>query len=288
VNKFRAGLAVVLLLCAIEGSLSPFHESPPRIAGDYRVLKADFHVHMFPGDGSYLSPCDMALDAKRRHLDVVALTPHNLVWTAKLGAWCAKQFGGPLVLVGQEVVTPLFHMLAVGIEAPIDWRNSPRDVIAAIHAQGGVAIAAHPSRYTWSGYDTQALSSLDASEVWRGDCVIQMQSCEEYRAFAKLGHFAAVGDSDLHNAAPLGIFYTYVFVREISQQGVLDALRAQRTVVYDGQNFFGNPELIPLVKSFGDGQPGDSANIESISGRVASLVLLGLLLLGWKRKLTNT
>jgi len=253
------------------------------MAGEYLVLKADFHVHMFPGDGSFLSPCDVALDAKR-HLDVVALTPHNLVWTAKLGAWCAKTFGGPLVIVGQEVVTPYFHMLAVGIDEPIDWHLSARDVITAIHSQGGVAVAAHPGKYAWPSYDARALATLDASEVWRPDCLAQMKSCEEYRAFANLGRFAAVADSDSHNNVPLGIFYTYVFAKELSEQGVLDALRAHRTVVYDGEQYLGNPDFIPFAKTLGDLQSNDPEGAVKISGRIASVALLAMVLLGFRRR----
>ena len=48
----------------------------------------------------------------------------------------------------------------------------------------------------------------------------------------------------------MGLCRTYVFVREASEQGILQALREGHTVVYDGVGaVYGDPALIQLAGS---------------------------------------
>ncbi len=70
----------------------------------------------------------------------------------------SQQSPGPIVIVGQEVTARGFHVIAAGIEERVSWRTSAADVIRAVHAQGGVAIAAHPVRRFWPAWDDEALA----------------------------------------------------------------------------------------------------------------------------------
>src|SRR6185295_4267019 len=58
----------------------------------------------------------------------------------------------------------------------------------------------------------------------------------------------AIGSSDFHGQGRMGMCRTYVFVREASAAGVIEAIRAHRTVVYgfDGQAY-GDPALVALA-----------------------------------------
>src|SRR5262249_20286231 len=58
----------------------------------------------------------------------------------------------------------------------------------------------------------------------------------------------AVGSSDFHGLGQMGVCRTYVFARDNSEEAILDALRAHRTVVY-GRNgrAYGDPMLVHLV-----------------------------------------
>ena len=56
---------------------------PRRSHDGFIILAGDFHVHSFPGDGS-LPPWEIAREARRRGLDVVALTNHNSLLSSRL------------------------------------------------------------------------------------------------------------------------------------------------------------------------------------------------------------
>ena len=61
---------------------------------------------------------------------------------------------------------------------------------------------------------------------------------------------AAIGSSDFHYAAPIGHCRTYLFVREPTAEGVLDALRAGRTVACDARGrTYGPAALASIVAS---------------------------------------
>jgi hypothetical protein len=214
----------------------------------YSILAADFHVHSFPGDWATLAPWDVTLEARRRHLDVISLTSHNHVWAGQLGRWMADA-DGPLVIVGEEIVgsAPHYHLLAVGVRSTVDWRKSAADAIGDIHAQGGIAIAAHPIAEYSRTYDSIALRELDGAEVLHPVVFERDESADELREFSSRGKFAAIGDSDYRGLGPAGVCRTYVFAREFSEHGVLEAIRERHTVVYDRGRYYGDTKLIELA-----------------------------------------
>jgi predicted metal-dependent phosphoesterase TrpH len=208
--------------------------NPPQHDGDW-ILAADFHLHGFPGDGA-LTPWVLRSEAAREGLDVIAVTNHNRMGAARLGAWLPRENGEPLILVGQEVTGPNFHLIAVGIEQEVDWRQPPSAIIEAIHAQGGAAIAAHPFK-AYSGYDDAALAALDGAEA--ATCAranpTRRAELEAFfdHAVQRNPDVAPIGSSDFHFSGPLGSCRTYVFAREWSTRGVVQAIREGRTVAYN-------------------------------------------------------
>ena len=122
----RAGrLAAGLLFAAalVAGSATDGRRSSPSLVlGGYHVLAADFHVHMFPLGWSTLSPWDTVIEARHQGLDVIAMVPHNLVWPGKVGRWFSNLIGGPMVITGEEITAPDYHLLAVGVEETISAR----------------------------------------------------------------------------------------------------------------------------------------------------------------------
>jgi hypothetical protein len=250
----RLRIAAVCLLAAAfaAGTLS---NTPPRapnmIIGGYRVLSADFHVHSFPLSWSTLSPWDTVIEARRQGLDVIAMTPHNQIWIAKAGHWYAGIAKGPIVIAGEEIVSARYHLLAVGIQRAIGWNQPAGSAIDEIHRQGGIAIAAHPAMRYWPAYDAQARGKLDGAEVVHPVALGSEEYAAQLRQFYQSAHLAAFGDSDFHGLGPIGVCRTYVFTREATEQGVLDAIRAGRTVVYDRGRVYGDPELIQLAAQDG-------------------------------------
>jgi hypothetical protein len=256
------------------------------------VLTADFHLHMFPMDESVLSPWDVVLESRRRGLDVIALTGHNHVWAGKIGRWFAGLTGKPpLVLVGEEVITPTYDMIAVGIEHKIDWRGTAAETAQAIHAQGGIAIAPHPLKNYWPAFDDAAMRELDGAEVVHPVAFAGEEYASQLREFYERRPLAAIGSSDFHGNGHPGYSRTYVFVRQVSrqvsrqavvsQQAVIDALRAHRTVVVgpDGRAY-GDAELIRLANGSlpragveePEGAWGWVSRVSALLGMVVALV----------------
>lgn len=229
----------------------------------YQVLSGDFHVHAFVGDGG-IPPWMLQRQAARVGLDVIAITNHNQTLAARLGRWAAQRSAGPLVLVGQEITGRDFHLIGVGIHQPINWDQPARGAIADVHVQGGVAIAAHPM-HAFAGYDPVALADLDGVEVAHRDALSSAlaRQYEEFyqRTLARNPEVAAIGSSDFHTSGPLGLCRTFLLVRERSEAGVLDAIRAGRTVGRcERSRLRGRPELVRLLEPHRDAlaPPGDT------------------------------
>jgi hypothetical protein len=251
----------VIAWLAVAGGLflSTNAEAPPVrprvMKAGYVVIAADFHVHSFPGDGA-LAPWDLAVEARRRHLDAIALTNHNSTHSWRLSEWLfpgAGRAAGVLLLPGDELTSVGYHAAVIGVTAPVPWRQPAASAAAAVHAGGGVAVAAHPIEDSWPFLDDAALVALDGVEVAHPMIYVKDKYRLQLMAFyerAKRLHpnIAAIGSTDFHHFAPLGFDRTYLFVRETTQVGVLDAIRAGRTVACDGRGeSYGPPELVAMI-----------------------------------------
>jgi hypothetical protein len=258
----RPAAWAIWLAAVIVGTLAdhtPPVASGPDSHGDYIVV-ADFHVHSFPGDGALL-PSALAHEARRRGLDVIALTNHNHQLSVRLAEVLAERRQEALLIPGDEVTAPRYHIAAVGVSRSIRWHQPAADAVAEVHADGGVAIAAHPSQVFWSAYDAAALAVLDGVETSlpMDDPKHMNDSKEKYRqetttfyerARAAKPGIAAIGSSDFHYVLPLGLNRTYVFARELSTSSILEAVRAGRTVACDDRgNAIGPPELKKRVEA---------------------------------------
>ena len=244
-NAIRWLAAGMLATSLIAGTCSDtVRTNPPRMLGGYRVLAVDFHVHSFPLSWATLASWDTVLEARRHNLDAIAMTGHNHVWVARVGERFSHMIAGPTILVGEEIVAPTYHLLAIGIDHTIDWNQPAAAAIDEVHRQGGVAIAAHPLSKYWPAYDSNAMSLLDGSEVLHPLAYARPPAYAQFQQFYARGRFAAIGDSDYHGLGPMGMCRTYVFAREDSSSAIVDAVRAGRTVVYDRDGrTFGDPEL---------------------------------------------
>jgi predicted metal-dependent phosphoesterase TrpH len=276
--------AVVVLLGGI--AVSTIRDTTPsrqpvRVEG-YDILSGDFHVHAFVGDGG-LAPWVMQRQAARVGLDVIAVTNHNQTLAGRIGRWSSSGSEGPMILVGEEITGRDYHLIAVGIERAVNWDQPSAAAIDQVHAQGGVAIAAHPLRM-FQGYDARALTSLDGLEAAHPDRLdgdLGVQFAEFYqRAIALNPEIAAIGSSDFHTTGPLGRCRSYLFVRERSASGVLDAIRDGRSVGRCGRGaFHGRPELVRLVEPYENALAPPPEDLWSALGTIAvwlALVVLAL------------
>jgi predicted metal-dependent phosphoesterase TrpH len=261
----------------------------PRLAhGSSIVLTGDFHVHSFPGDGS-LPPWDIAREARRRGLDVVALTNHNSLLSSRLARMVPSPSGGALLIPSQELTAAGYHMGAIGVPAPIEWRQSAASAAAEIRARGGVAIAFHPAGQHARSFDA-ALDVLDGIEaahplihVFEGGRR-DLEALHQ-RARAQRPSIAAIGSTDFHHFAPVGLARTYLFARDASRDAVLDAIRRGATVACDGAGGTHGPaELVAVVdadcRRAATAPPAGSGAADTIATVCTWLGALGLVLAG--------
>lgn len=172
-------------------------------------MRFDLHVHTEHSGDSKVPVEDALQTVKEKGLDGVAFTDHNTM----SGYRKAKGLDPPLIIVpGEEVSTPVGHVLALGIEDEISRQPSIKDAIQKIRQQGGLAVAPHPYR-TWSGIGEENLlkNDWDAVECRNGRSWRRKNGMAEKVARDK-GYPVTAG-SDAHRLKSVG--KTYTEVREI-------------------------------------------------------------------------
>src|SRR5687768_15445306 len=114
-------LGVILVAALGLGSVSDRADSadPRRVEGGW-LISGDFHVHASPSEGT-LPPAQLWHEARRRNLDVIAVTNHNQMIAARLGARLSRSRQLPLVLYGEEVTNPTAHVIALAVGWEIGW-----------------------------------------------------------------------------------------------------------------------------------------------------------------------
>jgi predicted metal-dependent phosphoesterase TrpH len=265
-------------LVAAGAVLGTWTDRPPRrkplVFGEYRVLACDFHVHPHPLSGSTLTPFDQVLEAGRQELDVLGITPQNGALAGKVGRWFSRAIGGPTVIPGEEIHGPRFHLIALAIDRPVDWRLGIADAIDEVHRQGGVAIAAHPVAESWGAFEA-GVRKLDGAEALQPVAYWKEERVTELRQFWERAGVAAIGSSDHHGMGPLGLCRTYVFAWDDSESAILDAIRAGRTVAFDGVHVYGHPDLVSFVRQNVrmPARPSPVSGVLTLLG-LAALVLL--------------
>lgn len=264
--------------------------NPPLTIGGYRVLAVDFHTHSSMWSDGALTPWGLVLEAERQGLDAIAITGHNEVFDGQLGQWISRRIGGPIVLPGEEILSPpRYHLIAAGIRERVSFRQSAASAIDDIHRQGGIAIAAHPVPGFTDGYDESAMQTLDGAEICHPTIYQRDGDQSALEKFAARAPVAAIGSSDFHGLGQMGLCRTYVFATERTGQSILDAVRARRTVVFgrDGRAY-GDPALVRLAAAdprLRSSEPPDTRGgwMDWVS-RVSGLIGLGgLIVCGGRR-----
>ncbi|TMC13511.1 MAG: PHP domain-containing protein [Chloroflexi bacterium] len=176
---------------------------------------ADLHLHTSFSDG-WPSPAEV-VDHVTLHtsLDVVAITDHDTVEGALRAAEYARSTLSPVVvIVGEEVSSRQGHILGLFLERRIRPGLSAAETVEEIHAQGGLAIAAHPfwrtermaTRFRGPVHGTGWLAAeldFDAVEVENSTPGLGLAN-RLARRLAEATGLAAVGGSDAHILPAIG------------------------------------------------------------------------------------
>lgn len=110
--------------------------------------KADLHIHTIFSDGLMSPEALVEFVVYKTDLNVIAVTDHDTTAGARVAQAYVQHFQSrfrPLeVIIGTEVTSADGDILALFVEDEIAPGQSAAETVAAIHAQGGLAIAAHP------------------------------------------------------------------------------------------------------------------------------------------------
>jgi hypothetical protein len=217
----------------------------PYAAGGFQVLKIETHLHTQHSDGQH-SVSAMFEACHSAGYDAVALTDHNTLSGLHEAAAAADRLG--LILVpGVEVTTFRGHAVVLGVARVPEWRDLEErgmDAVADdVHAEGGLLCVAHPAALgspicsgcawswpvkpasvdLWEVFSAPRPSSEIPAELWR-------------RLLAEGGRAAPVAAGDVHSTSAAARLKTatFVYVRDRSPAGVIEALRERRVFASTG------------------------------------------------------
>lgn len=179
-----------------------------------KLGRADLHMHSTYSDG--IGTIEQVLHYAQEHtnLDVIALTDHDVI-DGSLRArdlWAKGNYRFDFI-VGEEVSTKSGHLLGLFIEKRIPRGLSMEESIDLIHAQGGLAIVAHPLNQIFRHSCPRAVLDrikasesvwLDGIETWNASFCgiyanrVAMQSNREFYGWPELGN------SDAHTLRAIG------------------------------------------------------------------------------------
>ncbi|MHB1503005.1 MAG: CehA/McbA family metallohydrolase [Acidimicrobiales bacterium] len=215
------------------GERPPLPERPPRrllpsLPGR-RWLAGDFHTHSVHSDGA-LEIMDLALVARSRGLDFLAVTDHNTVshhpYLRELSA-----YSGVELLPGQELTTDEGHANCFGRTGWIDFRRDADQWLSSVERAGGVLSINHPVDGDL-GWRRRTTAVPPLAEVWHSSW--DRRSKEPLAWWMRWGCARPIGGSDFHRVgsdkAP-GSPTTWI---EVADDGILPALRTGRVCVSEG------------------------------------------------------
>ena len=119
------------------------------------IYNVDLHIHTHHSHDGCMTMEEIIRRAQEKGLNAVAICDHDRFFDDPVG--------GFTVIRGCEFSTPFGHLLGLFLRAPI-VETEFSAIVDAIHAQGGIAVLAHPYQRS---RDVEAVAHLiDGVEVW--------------------------------------------------------------------------------------------------------------------------
>ncbi|MCL5281034.1 MAG: PHP domain-containing protein [Planctomycetes bacterium] len=218
----------------------------------YEVLRGDFHMHTVHSDGT-LSPAQRVIEAWQYGYDVIAITDHGDFRSYEEALPTAKTLGILLVRGMETGLSGREHLVALDFSAgyqprnPHQWSETPgqpqvfyQDEWRTLAAAGAFVLYAHPhvglrDQMLW-GIGQGLLQGIEVKNDVVGSEWNTVQSLGTWwypfaLDWAVERNLTIFADSDVHAArGPIEQATTLVLVKDRSPQGVMEALRARRTL----------------------------------------------------------
>lgn len=189
-------------------------------------LKLDLHIHSDRSPDGKMTLEEIVSVCRAKGLNGAAVCDHDQVLEAQ------TSFPDFLLIPGVEVSTQFGHLLGLFVTQPIDTR----DFFAAadaIHAQGGLAVLAHPFQHTRDESRFAAIAPwLDGVEVFNSRAARKNQQANAMAlAWAERHGLAPFAGSDAHIPKEIGNAFLTVEAENTLPEAVKAALRG-------GKGFF--------------------------------------------------
>ncbi len=189
-------------------------------------IKLDLHVHSERSPDGRMTLEEIVSLAKAKGLNGAAVCDHDLVLPDAPG------FGDFLLIPGVEVSTQFGHLLGLFVAEPVETRDFFQ-AVEAIHAQGGLAVLAHPFEHSRDGSRlAPAVPLLDGIEVQNSRADRKINDANNLAAsFAQVCRLRPFGGSDAHCPQELGNSFTTVEADLLTLDAVKEALRTGKVSV---------------------------------------------------------
>ena len=182
--------------------------------------KADMHLHTLYSDGTATLRDLLDHVEHRTDLDMVAITDHERIDGAQRA--CELHAAGDYsfdLVVGEEITTRRGHLLALFLSERIPALRPLPETLERVHAQGGIAIAAHPMAILVPSIGASSLRALhadpdpthrlDAIEVVNPSTAGRVRDVARRQLNAELLALPEVGNSDAHVLEGIGTAWTW-------------------------------------------------------------------------------
>lgn len=191
-------------------------------------MRLDLHIHSSFSRDASAPPRDIVGRCVDLGFGGFAVTDHNSIEGSLQACEVARERG--LVAVRAfEVSAAEGHVLAYGVAELVPRGLSTSETIDRIHAQGGVAVAAHPKRFpSGIGLELARTAPFDAIEVLNGGS--SRRSNALARKVAELKRCPMTAGSDAHSLDQIGKSYS-VIEDCSSEDDVLKAIRSGRVSI---------------------------------------------------------
>ncbi len=163
------------------------------------ICEFDLHVHSDASRDGRMPLDEIVRIAKARGLSGVAVTDHDVLLENP------PQYEDFLVVPGCEFTTEHGHLLGLFLTEPISDRPFP-ELVEAIHAQGGLAVMAHPFEHRRTDERIAPVADLlDGVEVFNARAVRKIPEANDLaRAWARAHDLPGTRGSDAHLPRELG------------------------------------------------------------------------------------
>ena len=169
---------------------------------------ADLHLHTTYSDGR-AAPVDVLNKAIEIGLSVIAITDHDRIDGAVLAA--AAALGTDCeVVIGEEISSAGGHVAGLFLKSAVPPGLSVAATIAAIHEQGGLAVAVHPfyrlggARGVGPAAAGLAWDAIEVENASPGTMLANRRARQAQASWAR----AATGGSDAHILPAVGAAVT--------------------------------------------------------------------------------